>query len=143
MKAEELADALTMIGLEVESLSDRYEYLDNVLAGRIVKISPHPVADKLKLCEVDIGGRVIRVVCGAPNAKENLIAPLALPGTVLPDGSRLEKSTIRGESSEGMLCSQGELGLGTDRSGIIITLVNMDKADIGERCKIAFFLTGY
>jgi len=120
MKAEELADALTMTGLEVESLSDRYEYLDNVLAGRIIKVSPHPAADKLKLCDADIGSRVIRVVCGAPNAKENLIAPLALPGTVLPDGSRVEKSTIRGESSEGMLCSQGELGLGTDRSGIMI-----------------------
>ncbi len=120
MKAEELADALTMTGLEVEALSDRYEYLDSVVAGRILKVSPHPAADKLKLCEVDAGGRVFRVICGAPNAKENLIAPLALPGTVLPDGSRVEKSTIRGENSEGMLCSPMELGLGTDSGGIMI-----------------------
>ncbi|MDM8524819.1 phenylalanine--tRNA ligase subunit beta [Desulfococcaceae bacterium HSG8] len=117
--AEELADALTMAGLEVETISDRYAYLDTVLVGRIVKISPHPNADKLRLCEVDAGDRTVSVVCGAPNVAENMFAPLALPGTVFPDGTVLEKSVIRGQTSEGMLCSEAELCLGSDQSGLM------------------------
>ncbi|QTA91585.1 phenylalanine--tRNA ligase subunit beta [Desulfonema magnum] len=120
MKPEDLADALTMTGLEVEVISDRYDYLDSVVVGRIVKISPHPNADKLRLCDVDMGDRMMRVVCGAPNAAEGQLAPLALTGTEFPDGSVLEKSVIRGEASEGMLCSESELELGTDTSGIMI-----------------------
>ena len=119
-EVSELAEALTMAGLEVEGISDRYDYLDTVPVGRIVKVRPHPDADKLKLCDVDVGGRVISVVCGAPNAKENMLVPVALPGTVLPDASTVRQSVIRGQNSEGMLCSEAELGLGTDKSGLMI-----------------------
>ena len=115
-----VADALTMVGLEVDSVTDRYDYLDSVVVGRIFNIKPHPNAEKLKVCDVDIGNRVIRVVCGAPNIHENMVAPLALPGTRFPEGSVLEKGTIRNELSEGMLCSKAELGLGTDRSGVMV-----------------------
>ena len=108
MPPEDLADALTMVGLEVESVSDRYEYLDRVVVGRIAKIVSHPQADNLKICQVDVGYRVIPVVCGAPNVKKDMLAPCALPGTCLPDGNVLKKDLIRGDTSEGMLCSETE-----------------------------------
>ncbi len=120
MPASELADALTMAGLEVEAVWDRYDYLRTVKVGRISRVAPHPNADRLRLCEVDIGDRRVQVVCGAPNAAEGMLSPLALPGTELPGGARMEKSVIRGETSEGMLCSGGELMLGTDRSGLMV-----------------------
>ena len=119
MDPADLADALTMAGLEVDSISDRYAYLNGVIVGRIEAVIPHPNADKLTLCRVDKGDGQVTVVCGAPNVREGMLAPLAQPGTVLPDGTRLEKSVIRGETSEGMLCSDAELGLGDDPSGIM------------------------
>ncbi|MBW2055104.1 MAG: phenylalanine--tRNA ligase subunit beta, partial [Deltaproteobacteria bacterium] len=69
INVNDLADALTMVGLEVEAISDRYDYLNSVVIGRLVRIDPRPHADKLKLCRVDIGDRTITVVCGAPNVK--------------------------------------------------------------------------
>jgi len=119
MDAADLADALTMAGLEVDSVSNRYAYLQTVLVGRVAEVSPHPNADKLTICRVETGGGSRTVVCGAPNVSEGMLAPVALPGTVLPDGTRLAKSVIRGEKSEGMLCSEKELGLGLDGSGIM------------------------
>lgn len=115
-----IADSLTMVGLEVDSVTDRYDYLDSVVVGRILNIKAHPNAEKLKVCDVDIGSRVIRVVCGAPNIYEDMVAPVALQGTRFPEGYVLEKGRIRNELSEGMLCSEAELGLGTDRSGVMI-----------------------
>ena len=116
----DLAEALTMVGLEIESVSDRYSYLDTVYVGRIEEITPHPNADKLHLCQVDTGQGKVSVVCGAPNAKIGMLSPIALPGTEFPEGFVLAKSVIRGQASEGMLCSAGELGLGDDRSGIMV-----------------------
>ena len=116
----DLAEALTMVGLEIESVSDRYGYLDTVYVGRIEEIAPHPNADKLQMCQVDTGQGKVSVVCGAPNAKTGMLSPIALPGTEFPEGFVLEKSVIRGQASEGMLCSEGELGLGEDRSGIMV-----------------------
>jgi phenylalanyl-tRNA synthetase beta chain len=115
-----IADSLTMVGLEVDSVTDRYDYLDSVVVGRILNIKAHPNAEKFKVCDVDIGSRVIQVVCGAPNIYEDMIAPVALQGTRFPEGYVLEKRRIRNELSEGMLCSEAELGLGTDRSGVMI-----------------------
>ncbi|UCD79844.1 MAG: phenylalanine--tRNA ligase subunit beta [Desulfobacterales bacterium] len=115
-----LAEALTMAGLEVDSVSDRYAYLNGVIVGRIEEVGPHPNAEKLKICRVNTGDSRLSVVCGAPNVREGMLAPLALPGTVFPDGSRLEKSVIRGERSEGMLCSDAELAIGDDPDGIMV-----------------------
>ena len=115
----ELASALTMAGLEVEAVSDRYAYLDTVRVGRIVNVTSHPNADTLTLCDVDIGKDTISVVCGAPNVKPDMLAPCAMPGTVFPKGIVLEKSVIRGITSEGMLCSELELGLGNNGRGIM------------------------
>ncbi len=115
----DLAEELTMVGLEVEAVKDRYAYLQPVLVGRIADIRPHPNADKLQCCDVDLGDRTVAVVCGAPNLTVDTLAPLALPGTVFPDETVLTPGKIRGVLSEGMLCSAGELGLGSDRSGLM------------------------
>ena len=119
MDPRQLGEALTMAGLEVDSVTNRYAYLDSVVVGRIDKITPHPSADKLRICRVRTNDRDWSVVCGAPNVREGMLAPLAKPGTLFPDGTQLEESVIRGERSEGMLCSEAELGLGIDRSGIM------------------------
>ncbi|MDH3567594.1 MAG: phenylalanine--tRNA ligase subunit beta, partial [Desulfobacteraceae bacterium] len=129
MNPNDLADALTMAGLEVEAVSDRYDYLNRVVIGRITTVEPHPNADKLKLCSVDIGERVITVVCGAPNAKKDMLAPCALPGTCFPKRPVLKKSIIRGKTSEGMLCSEVELGLGINSDGIMELGNNLSVGD--------------
>lgn len=121
MEVQRLADRLTMAGLEVDSVTDRYDYLDTVVVGCIAAVHPHPQAERLKLCEVETGRtRRLHVVCGASNAAEGRLAPLALPGTRLPDGTQVETGSIRGQRSEGMLCSEVELGLGGDSAGIMV-----------------------
>ena len=117
---DQLADLLTMAGLEVESVEDRYLYLNDVVVGHIEKVVPHPNADKLKLCQVRTDQGSVQVVCGAPNAAEGLLVPLALPGCRLSDALTVKETVIRGESSHGMLCSEAELGLGPDRSGLMV-----------------------
>lgn len=115
-----LAEALTMAGLEVEAVYDRYDRLSKVCVGRIVDIKPHPNADQLSCCRVALKDRIVPVVCGASNIKAGMQVPVALPGAVLSHDLAIEKSVIRGEISEGMLCSEFELGLGTDQSGIMV-----------------------
>ena len=114
---DELAAALTMAGLEVEAVSDRFAYLDSVRVGRVVTVKDHPNADRLKVCDVDIGDRTLTVVCGAPNVRAGMLSPIALPGTRFPDDSILKKGIIRGVASEGMLCSEAELELGPECRG--------------------------
>ena len=119
MAPADLAEALTMTGLEVDSAVDRFAFLESVRVGRIQAVEAHPRADRLKLCRVDIGDRVVTVVCGAPNAVAGMLAPCALPGTEMPDGKILQAGAIRGATSEAMLCSALELGLGADGSGLM------------------------
>jgi phenylalanyl-tRNA synthetase beta chain len=119
MTDADLAEALTMAGLEVEEVIDRYAYLETVIVGRVLEVRPHPNADRLRLCSVENGKGIVQVVCGAPNVAEGMFAPLAQVGTQLPNGIALAKAVIRGESSEGMLCSETELALGLDGSGIL------------------------
>ena len=80
MQVPELAHALTMTGLEVETVEDRYRWMASIITGRIDDILPHPDADRLKICIVDGGRRRYRVVCGAPNVRKEMCVPLALPG---------------------------------------------------------------
>jgi len=116
----QVADKLTMAGLEVENLFDRFAHLKTVVAARLAEVSPLPGSGHLKICRVEAGDRgSFEVVCGAPNAREGLVAPLALPGTVLPGGQEVMTAEIWGRSSEGMLCSETELGLGRDASGLM------------------------
>jgi phenylalanyl-tRNA synthetase beta chain len=120
ISAYALAEALTMAGLEVESVEKRYAPFDHVVVARIRTIEPHPRSDHLVICQVDTGSLVNRVVCGAPNLYVGQGVPLALPGARLPNGMMVSASTIRGELSEGMLCAEDELGLSEDHSGIMI-----------------------
>ena len=138
MGVRRLANALTMAGLEVEAVTDRFGYLDKVVVGRIVEIEPHPNADKLKLVKVDVGLQTLAVVCGAPNVLNDILAPIALPGTVFPNGFTLEKSIIRNVESEGMICSEAELGLGKDKSGIMILSPSLH---VGEKLSKALELS--
>ena len=115
----QIAEKLTMAGLEVESFNNIFDYLDNVVVAKIAKIEKHPMADKLTCCTVDIGNDLKKIVCGASNVKQDMLVPCALPGAVLPNGLKIKKSKLRGEVSEGMLCSAYELKLGSDKSGIM------------------------
>jgi phenylalanyl-tRNA synthetase beta chain len=118
LPAEKLAHLLTMSGLEVESLARVAPPLHGVVAGRILEVRRHPSADRLTVCKVDSGSGVLSVVCGAPNARAGMLAPLALVGARLKD-LEIRKSSLRGVESEGMLCSARELGLSEDHSGLL------------------------
>ncbi|SFM65816.1 phenylalanine--tRNA ligase subunit beta [Thermodesulforhabdus norvegica] len=118
--AHEVADRLTMAGLEVEGVYDRFPHLKKVVPAKILRVMNHPSADRLKLCRCTDGNREYGIVCGAPNVREGITVPLALPGAKLPSGIRIGEALIRGEKSEGMLASQKELGLGEDASGLWI-----------------------
>lgn len=130
ISVQEVADALTMLGIEVESVYDLGMINGNIVIARIQKIDPHPNADKLTLCTVDAGKRgVVKVVCGATNIKPGNVVPLAIPDVLLPNGTMLRKARIRGVESEGMLCSGAELKWNDDHSGILIL---PDNLPIGE-----------
>ncbi|WP_045727226.1 phenylalanine--tRNA ligase subunit beta [Xanthomonas sp. GPE 39] len=115
---EQLAATLTAIGLEVEEVVPLGESLQQVVVARIVATSPHPEADRLQVCQVDAGqGDALQIVCGAPNARPGLVAPLALVGAQV-GGIAIKPATLRGIASNGMLCSAKELGLDSDASGL-------------------------
>ena len=116
--AEELAERLTMAGIEVEGVEARHEGLEKVVVARALAIRPHPNADRLVLVDVDAGAETLTIVCGAPNLKEGMLYPLALPGAEVA-GRKVGVAEIRGVKSPGMLCSERELGLGEDHSGIM------------------------
>ncbi len=117
---EAIADKLTAIGLEVESVSLRGEELAPFTVAHVIEAEPHPNADKLTLCLVDTGTERLEVVCGAPNARAGMKGVFAPVGTTIPGtGAALKKAKIRGVESCGMLCSEREMGLGDDHEGII------------------------
>ncbi len=120
LTVRQVSDRLTMAGLEVEGLEYLGEGISGVVVGRIVSINPHPNADRLTLCEVDNGSEVLPVICGAKNLHAGDRVPLALPGAELPGGMKIEKAKLRGVLSFGMLCSEKELGLAKESSGLMI-----------------------
>ena len=116
----ELADRLTMLGVEVESIKQLGAELEGVVVGSVTSIRPHPNADKLVLCQVDIGETEgLQIVCGAPNVREGMLAPVATIGATLPIGLTIKRAKLRGETSHGMLCSEKELGLSEDAAGLM------------------------
>ena len=120
LSPEALADRLLMLGMEIESIKQLGKGLDRVVVGRINTVDKHPQADKLVLCNVDVGsGTDAQIVCGAPNAREGLVAPVALIGAQLPNGLTIKRAKIRGEESHGMLCSQQELAISDEASGLM------------------------
>ena len=120
VSTEELAEQLTMLGLEVDEVLPAAGEFSHVVVAEIVAIEKHPDADKLNVCQVSIGtDDDLQIVCGAPNARVGLKAPLAMIGAVLPGDFKIKKSKLRGLDSSGMLCSNVELGLSDDHSGLL------------------------
>ena len=119
LSSEQLADKLTMLGLEVEIVKDMSQGLEGILTAKIISVKKHPDADRLTLCDVEVGNETVQVVCGAPNAREGLVTAIAMPGVTLPNGMKIKKAKVRGRESYGMLCAEDELGLSNDHSGII------------------------
>lgn len=120
LSPNDLAEKMTSIGLEVEEIIDRASDLNGIIIGEIVSKEKHPNADKLNLLSVFDGKNNIQIVCGAPNCYVGMKSALAMPGTLIPHyGKKLEKGVIRGIESCGMMCSEHELNLGEDHSGIL------------------------
>lgn len=139
LSPEALADTLTMLGLEVEGLEQHGPGLAGVVVGHVLEVRPHPNADRLVLCDVDLGeGEPVQIVCGAPNVAAGQRVPVATVGATLmlpsrttgePEPVTIARATLRGEASSGMICSEAELGLGEEHGGI---LVLEDDAEAGQ-----------
>ncbi|MFW5986129.1 MAG: YtpR family tRNA-binding protein, partial [Halanaerobiales bacterium] len=121
---EELDYILTMAGLEVDEIEYLGEGLEDIVIGKITKIMEHPNADKLVICEVDIGDKLLKIVTGAPNVAEGAKVPVATVGTTLPGGMEIKEVELRGEPSYGMICSTDELGISEERASGIMILNN-------------------
>lgn len=120
---EELAHTLTMAGFEVEEIEDRSKWAEGVVLGKILEANQHPNADKLQVCQVDIGtgGEPLNIVCGAANARDDIYVAVATVGTYLPTiDLKIKKAKLRGVPSQGMICSLAELGLAKESEGIHI-----------------------
>ena len=117
---EKIIDKLTNIGLEVESFENQSSEYNEFVIAKIVNVEQHPNADRLRVCDVDIGKKeTVKVVCGAPNAKKDLLSIYAPPGAIIPKNQmKLSVSKIRGVTSYGMLCSESELKLSDESEGI-------------------------
>ena len=113
-----LAHALTMVGLEIEAIQPAAPPLANVVVGEVKSVTRHPDAEKLNVCSVWNGREELQIVCGAPNVRVGMKAPLALIGAKLPNGMEIKQAKLRGVESSGMLCSARELGLSEDASGL-------------------------
>ena len=125
MTSDELAHLLTMSGLEVEEVEAVAPPFSHVVVGEILEISKHPNADRLNICQVDIGtGTILNIVCGAPNVRVGMKVPCAIAGAILPPGDdgkpfEIKVGQLRGIESQGMLCSARELKLSEDHGGLL------------------------
>ena len=129
-----IIDKLTDIGLEVESFENVSSELDSFKIARVINVEQHPNADRLKVCDVDIGQKdTVKVVCGAPNAEKDLLTVYAGPGSIIPKNKmQLTVSKIRGVTSYGMLCSEAELNLSNESEGITELSKNKYSSKIGK-----------
>ena len=114
-----LSHKLTMIGLEVDSIEGAAEAFSGVVVAQIIAAEQHPDAEKLRVCTVDAGDETVQIVCGAPNARAGLVAPLAKVGAVLPGNFKIKKAKLRGVESQGMLCAGAELTISEDNDGLM------------------------
>jgi phenylalanyl-tRNA synthetase beta chain len=118
---EHLAERLAMTGTEVERISHvGVPSPDGMVVGRVLEVTAHPNADRLRVCAVDTGDAKRTIVCGAPNVEPGQLVPVALPGSELPGGVKLERTELRGVTSDGMILSEAELALGEDAAGIAV-----------------------
>ncbi|RJP60293.1 MAG: phenylalanine--tRNA ligase subunit beta [Candidatus Auribacter fodinae] len=117
---EELADYLTMQGIEIASIEKIGGDFDGIVIGKILDVKKHPEADKLSVCSVDVGTNILTIVCGASNVAQGQYVPVALEGSVLPGGQKITAATLKGVTSHGMICSASELNLSDDAKGIMV-----------------------
>ncbi len=129
LDSEELVEAITMAGLEVDEVAPVAGDFSSVVVASVEAVEAHPEADKLSLCKVNAGGETLDVVCGAPNVRSGLKVALAQVGGTLPGGMKVKKAKLRGVESSGMLCSEQELGLSDDSEGIMELVAD---APVGE-----------
>ncbi len=122
---DELAERLTMAGIEVEGIRAQGRGFEHVIVAQILKSEPHPNADRLSVCEVETGSGKKQIVCGAKNHTVGDKVPLALVGAKLPNGMEIKRSKLRGVDSDGMMCSPKELGLAEDAQGLLILPADM------------------
>ena len=114
---EELSNKLTMVGLEVEGIERVGKTFSGVITGKVVTREKHPNADKLSVCQVDLGdGKPVQIVCGAPNVLSGQTVPVAAVGALLPGNFEIKKAKIRNQESNGMICSKSELGFEEGKS---------------------------
>ena len=126
-----LADQLTMAGLEVDTVEPAALEFSGVVIGQVLSAESHPDAKRLRCCKVDVGGKeILDIVCGGVNVREGLLVPVAIVGSVLPGDFKIKKANLRGQPSQGMICSSQELGLGEGIEGGIMEL--RDDAPVGE-----------
>lgn len=111
ISADELAEKITKSGIEVEGVEKKSEGLKGIVIGHVVEREPHPNADKLNVCQVDLGSETVQIVCGAPNVDKGQKVAVATVGAVLPGNFKIKKAKLRGEASHGMICSLKELGI--------------------------------
>ncbi|MDL2280124.1 phenylalanine--tRNA ligase subunit beta, partial [Desulfovibrio sp. OttesenSCG-928-G11] len=116
----ELGERLTMVGLELDGLEKPFEALRPIVVGQVVQCGPHPEADKLSVCKVDVGDEVLDIVCGAPNVALDQKVAVVRVGVTLPGGLKVKKARLRGAASNGMICSEFELGLSDEHDGIMV-----------------------
>ncbi len=129
----QLAEKLTLAGLEVESAYTTSQEIKNIVVGEITKVEKHPNADKLLVCKVNLGKKEVSVICGAENVRKSQRVPVAVRGSVLPNGKVIKKVNIRGITSEGMICSERELGISDNHDGIMV--LPKSEYKIGEEFK--------
>ena len=116
-----LGDEMSDLGMAVESMDRVGEGLDGIVVARVLDLRSHPDADKIQLVDVDAGdGEALQIACGAFNMAVGDLVPLATLGTTMPDGMTIARRKMRGEWSNGMLCSEREMGLGDDHDGIMV-----------------------
>ena len=116
----DLSAVLAMVGHGVEGFEVMEADWKGVVVGRVTAIAPHPDADKIRVCQVDTGQGPEQIICGAWNFNEGAYVAVAKPGAVLPGDFKIGQRTIRGVESNGMICSESELGLGDDQAGIMV-----------------------
>ncbi|MCP3936608.1 MAG: phenylalanine--tRNA ligase subunit beta [Actinomycetia bacterium] len=135
----EMGDQMSMLGMAVESL-DVFDPMESIVVARVLDLKPHPDADRIQLVDVDPGdGEPLQICCGAFNMTVGDLVPLATIGTVMPNGMEIAKRKMRGETSNGMLCSAAEIGLGSDHEGIFIL---SGELEVGEPLMAQIGLAG-
>jgi phenylalanyl-tRNA synthetase beta chain len=138
LSTAELVEVLTMAGLEVESIEAVAGDFDNTVVGWVRRVEPHPDADKLNVCSVDVGAaQALQIVCGAPNVVVGMKAPVARVGATLPTGLKIKQAKLRGVESFGMLCSAKELGMAESAEGLMVL---PDDAPPGKDIRDYFWL---